>query len=94
MKKIVLSGPGGEAIMIFFANLVGDNALFQFPTPIALLSEISIQEVKTCRVCGCTDGHACIRSDGPCYWVEEDLCSACVVKEAKSIIDKRRASKQ
>lgn len=27
-----------------------------------------------CRVCGCTDDHAC---PGGCYWVEDDLCSAC-----------------
>lgn len=38
--------------------------------------------IKQCRVCGCTDENACmIRDDGgfkPCYWVEDDLCSACV----------------
>ncbi len=36
---------------------------------------------RRCRVCGCTndDCHACIeRTGGPCYWVEDDLCSACV----------------
>lgn len=30
--------------------------------------------VPTCRICGCTDDHAC---PGGCYWVEPDLCSAC-----------------
>lgn len=30
---------------------------------------------QTCRVCGCTTDHAC---EGGCYWVEDDLCSACV----------------
>lgn len=34
---------------------------------------------RVCRVCGCTDDHAC---PGGCYWVEEDLCSACAAKEA------------
>ena len=29
---------------------------------------------RKCRVCGCTQDHAC---PGGCYWVEEDLCSAC-----------------
>jgi ParB family chromosome partitioning protein len=28
-----------------------------------------------CRVCGCTDDHAC---EGGCSWVEKDLCSQCV----------------
>jgi hypothetical protein len=31
-------------------------------------------DVRRCRVCGCTDDHAC---DGGCEWVEPDLCSAC-----------------
>lgn len=30
-----------------------------------------------CRVCGCDHYHPCITEDGPCYWVEDDLCSAC-----------------
>jgi hypothetical protein len=33
-----------------------------------------------CRVCGCTDldCSGCIERTGhPCYWVHEDLCSAC-----------------
>lgn len=38
----------------------------QEPTPVAM--------VATCRVCGCTDDHAC---EGGCWWVEADLCSAC-----------------
>jgi hypothetical protein len=38
------------------------------------------REVRRCRVCGCTDDDCsgCIERTGkPCYWVEEDLCSAC-----------------
>lgn len=30
-----------------------------------------------CRVCGCTEEKACTTPQGPCYWVEDDLCSAC-----------------
>ena len=33
-----------------------------------------------CRVCGCTDDdcYCCVMSTGDaCYWVEDDLCSAC-----------------
>ncbi|MDB5447604.1 MAG: hypothetical protein JWQ97_2921 [Phenylobacterium sp.] len=29
---------------------------------------------RTCRVCGCWEMEAC---DGGCWWVEDDLCSAC-----------------
>lgn len=37
-------------------------------------------KVRKCRVCGCTedDCRQCIEKTGePCYWAEEDLCSAC-----------------
>lgn len=38
---------------------------------------------RTCRVCGCTDNDCrqCIKKTGvPCYWVEKDLCSACITE--------------
>ena len=40
--------------------------------------EITLEHLgaaRACRVCGCTEHHACL---GGCYWVEEDLCSSCV----------------
>lgn len=39
---------------------------------------------RACRVCGCTDSHACF---GGCYWVDEDLCSSCVGARRPSSID-------
>lgn len=33
--------------------------------------------MRTCKICGCDDDHACITPYGPCYWTEIDLCSAC-----------------
>ena len=39
-----------------------------------------MKKQNKCRICGCTDRdcRACIRKTGePCYWVEDDLCSAC-----------------
>lgn len=35
--------------------------------------------VRTCRRCGCTDDQAC---PGGCWWVSEDLCSACAYPKA------------
>ncbi len=46
--------------------------------------EPSIPDVRHCRVCGCTDRNClgCIERTGErCYWVDEDLCSACVGAE-------------
>lgn len=38
-------------------------------------------EIRTCRVCGCTDMEACeFDDDTNCTWVEDDLCSACIDK--------------
>lgn len=42
--------------------------------------EKDIANVRTCRVCGCTDNDCrqCIKKTGkPCTWIEQDLCSAC-----------------
>ena len=39
-----------------------------------------VPEPRFCRVCGCTQFNCsqCVEKTGrPCYWVEEDLCSAC-----------------
>lgn len=32
---------------------------------------------RMCRLCGCTDEHACEVNGQPCVWVKENLCSAC-----------------
>lgn len=39
-----------------------------------------LMAVRQCRVCGCTDldCSGCIARTGqPCWWVSNDLCSAC-----------------
>lgn len=36
-----------------------------------------ILDMDRCRVCGCTDDHAC---EGGCSWEEEDLCSSCALE--------------
>lgn len=32
----------------------------------------------TCSECGCTEDNACLTIFGPCQWVSENLCSACL----------------
>ncbi|MDO8837992.1 MAG: hypothetical protein Q7V31_03625 [Parvibaculum sp.] len=36
---------------------------------------------RRCRVCGCTQNNACMTDEGPCYWIEKDLCSGCLDRE-------------
>jgi len=42
------------------------------------MAENGTEQVRACRVCGCTDDRAC---EGGCWWVEDpaggDLCSRC-----------------
>lgn len=47
--------------------------------PAAVLRVLApeILEIAVCRDCGCTDITAC---DEGCYWVAENLCSACAAK--------------
>lgn len=37
--------------------------------------------VRACAVCGCTDVTPCVTDEGPCRWIEPDLCSACVTTD-------------
>ena len=41
--------------------------------------DLEFRRLLACRSCGCIDDQAC--PDG-CYWVEADLCSACVPEDA------------
>ncbi len=64
------------------------------PEPI-LKKHAEAVEVRKCRVCGCTDDDCsqCIKKTGePCHWVEDDLCSACVVPEPEEILEKLKES--
>ena len=48
--------------------------------PYFLKKNFKLELLKKCFVCGCTDNDCtqCIeRTGSPCYWVTEDLCSAC-----------------
>ena len=51
--------------------------------------------VQTCRVCGCTHVTPCVHkiSGDTCWWVEDDLCSACVGAENPANKPKRAAKK-
>ena len=45
---------------------------------------------RQCRICHCTDAEACVTDDGPCHWIEADLCSACAgVAIAQEITEER-----
>ena len=38
------------------------------------------QSERRCRVCKCAENSPCLDEEhGPCWWVEEDLCSHCAM---------------
>lgn len=52
------------------------------------MSKLKAVKIRTCRICGCTEDNClqCIEKTGsPCYWIEEDLCSACANNPNKDI---------
>lgn len=58
---------------------LGEKPGKQLPPP----HETPLFDERRCRVCGCTDldCRGCIQRTGePCWWIEEDLCSACAAK--------------
>lgn len=57
----------------------GVGHVFGAPTLIEALRLAAA--VRACRVCGCTDDHAC---PGGCWWVEGDLCSTCAAKQEEA----------
>ncbi len=60
------------------AEMIFDD-LGPFEDQYSVISSQSSEEeepARACRVCGCTDEHGC---ENGCFWVEDDLCSNCVV---------------
>lgn len=69
--QFACAGPLREHGRVPFADLMGTHA-----HDLAKHPELD----RTCRECGCSELHACVDDDGvPCWWVQEDLCSACAI---------------
>ena len=43
----------------------------------ALGNRLHRNNERSCRECGCVDWNACMTMEGPCCWIEPDLCSGC-----------------
>lgn len=74
------TGPKARPLHPDWVRLLRDQC-FATETPFFFKSwgEFIVPEdgARQCRVCGCTEHNAC---EGGCWWVEHDLCSACVGK--------------
>lgn len=61
-----------------FGWLLNDPASFSHHIPFKGSLSLWDLDDRICLKCGCTQNDACWNADeGPCWWVEENLCSHC-----------------
>lgn len=90
-KKVTyVADPAGDVVRVYMGQ--GKGAFSKIlKTPEEIRAEFgddlrideSPSDERKCRVCGCTDSHACT---GGCYWVERDLCSQCADKGKEKMV--------
>lgn len=80
-----------DAAPASFATIVVFNNVYSFDIEVlATLERISLgadlPPPQLCRICACSAYDPCFGRTvfGPCFWVEEDLCSACATPPARS----------
>lgn len=82
-RRIDVETPDGKPGFSNFMN-VTDPAVINKKIEIAkewIDYKIQNPDQRMCRVCGCTEENCsqCVEKTGsPCYWVDTELCSACV----------------
>lgn len=81
-------GEPGTAELCRDAWRAGYSACLERAITDAAAVEERLRAGRRCRRCGCSDDDCrdCIARTGrPCYWVEDDLCSACVSPERLTV---------
>lgn len=82
-----------EKVLLRFIRGIEMSHPFMGPYALGHGTMCAIKDERTCRVCGCTETTACATEEGPCAWVQADLCSACVrivLEEAKLTFGRAR----
>lgn len=59
--------------------------------PLGLADELESVIDRECRLCGCTQDHACEGETGSCGWAKGDLCTSCV--EVDRLLKRRRGAR-
>ncbi|RZF64502.1 XRE family transcriptional regulator [Sphingomonas populi] len=80
-----------DAAPASFATVVVFNNVYPFDIEVlAALQRIKLgadfAPPHLCRICACSDHDPCFRGTvfGPCFWVEDGLCSACATPPTRS----------
>jgi hypothetical protein len=77
-KRVIVTVTGGDLITAAMDKFQRETqaAIHKaFTVPAHLLRPNPAP--RRCRVCGCTENHACITPAGPRWWIASDLCSGC-----------------
>lgn len=72
----------GDKMPAIFNTIVVLSQVVQFDLGVlvALTAEDG-EPPRLCRVCACSEEDPCVGHAGPCFWVDVDLCSACLAYE-------------
>lgn len=93
--KSAAADPAHSFAKVQFRDGVEDEIIdaqghYTLAEALAVMFSAMAPNVRTCRVCGCTDDDCsqCVERTGmPCSWVEDDLCSACNVEPPVKALD-------
>lgn len=82
-NRIFGNGDINMKILIFLAGCFVGTMFGVLVASLCHMAKISNPDTSEwkCRRCGCTDFEPCLTDEGPCCWVENNLCSACLTKE-------------
>jgi len=71
-----------DIVPMAFDTIVALRRAFTFDLDIlaqlaAIAMHSPVEPPRLCRICACSEADACLGHQGPCTWVEQDLCSTC-----------------
>ncbi len=71
-----------DIVPMSFDTIVALRRAFAFDLDIlaqlaAIAMHAPVEPPRLCRICACSEADACLGHQGPCTWVEQDLCSTC-----------------
>ena len=71
-----------DIVPMSFNTIVALRRAFTFDLDVlaqlaAIAMHSTVEPPRLCRICACSEVDPCLGHQGPCAWVEKDLCSAC-----------------
>ncbi|PFG16308.1 hypothetical protein ATK74_0842 [Propionicimonas paludicola] len=77
LRELVSVPQAADKGLIEAAVLLAEHAHQRLGAGLTKAEVRAALTVRVCAGCGCTDDNACVTREGPCWWINDDLCSAC-----------------